>query len=317
MDKGEEMNNIVPFEKVLTETRPKFLKARTDKEMKWAQEAHFARQAFESNQQLAECTPQSVAAAILNVAAIGLSLNPALRHAYLIPRRRKVGENQGVRECQLSVSYLGMKHVAEQSGSVSSVRADVIFEADEWDYESGDEPKLIHKPNITARDRGERKAVYVVATLNDGSKHITVVPGVDVEAVRECSENPGGKFSPWTRFTDEMWKKTAVRKAAKYWPTSERLDTALHVSNQADGLSQEYLTSTEPTLTRKQAAELRAIFHKTGGPKGWVAAQMKLLARVFQVKTASRILQRDFDAAKERAELGVAEWFKAHPREDK
>ena len=55
----------------------------------FTQECLFARQQLLKNNftlDTAAKNPNSLQAAILNVAAIGVSLNPALSHAYLVPR---------------------------------------------------------------------------------------------------------------------------------------------------------------------------------------------------------------------------------------
>lgn len=316
------MSNVIPFEKVIREQKDKFSRARSSKDLRWAQECLFALQAFRANRRLQECTEQSVRDSILDVAAIGLSLNPALKHAYLIPRKRRVG---GTREnpiyetqCCLDISYLGMKHACEQSGAVRSVRADVVYEADEFAYQSGSDPDITHVPNLTTKDRGVRIAAYVTAILKDGTKHHTVIPAVDVETARACSENSGldpkdprSKYSPWVRFTDRMWMKTAVKKGAPYWPNNERLAAMIAVTNKSEGLAPEYLGQKIDMLSTEQTKELRAIFHKTGRPKAWIAAQMKLLARSFGVSVPSKIPAAASDEAKRKAEVGVEAWFKA------
>lgn len=300
------MSNVIQFEEAIKQSGPRFTRMRTNHEIKFATECMFALQLFRANTRLTQCTEASVREALLDLAAVGLSLNPAMRHAYLIPRKRKIGieNNKPVYEinCCLSISYIGQKHIAEESGAVKTVWADVIFENDEWEYESGSEPKLIHKPNLT-EDRGERVSAYAVAILHDGTKHITMVPRKKVEQCREFSENPSGQYSPWTNWTDDMWKKTAVNQGAKYWPRTPRFAKAIDVATRADGLL------TEPpkveTLTRIQTADIRAMLLHGGVPKAQLTTKMKLLARSLGFSTASQIPQPQFEAAKAKAELHV------------
>ena len=65
-------------------------------------ETSFAIQAANSNSMLADATPVSVAKAVWNVAISGLSLNPILKFAYLVPKRIS-----GVVEAILMPSYMG------------------------------------------------------------------------------------------------------------------------------------------------------------------------------------------------------------------
>ena len=57
----------------------------------------------------AQSNPVSVQNAILNLSSIGISLNPALKHAYLVPRDGAI--------C-LDVSYMGLMHLAQEIGSI-------------------------------------------------------------------------------------------------------------------------------------------------------------------------------------------------------
>ena len=71
------------------EQEPLFVGALTDQSLTWAKECQFAIQLFQRNQKLAETAisnPTSAQNAIINVAAVGISLNPASKLAYLVPR---------------------------------------------------------------------------------------------------------------------------------------------------------------------------------------------------------------------------------------
>lgn len=64
----------------------------------WAEESQFALQAIQKNDKLAQCIPHTVQNAVINVAAVGLTLNPALGYAYLVlslKSSRKAAESNG------------------------------------------------------------------------------------------------------------------------------------------------------------------------------------------------------------------------------
>ena len=72
----------------------------------FAQECLFARQQLLKNEftlKTAANNPNSLQAAVLNVAAIGISLNPASAHAYLVPRDGAI--------C-LDISYRGLSKLS-------------------------------------------------------------------------------------------------------------------------------------------------------------------------------------------------------------
>ena len=58
--------------------------------MNYGQETGFAVMAIQNNPYLLNCTPESMKAAIISVALTGISLNPALKFAYLLPRKEKM-----------------------------------------------------------------------------------------------------------------------------------------------------------------------------------------------------------------------------------
>ena len=66
-----------------------FSNALTNQDIQWHKESQFAIQAISNNDYLkgvAMKNPASLQNAVINIAAIGISLNPAMKHAYLVPR---------------------------------------------------------------------------------------------------------------------------------------------------------------------------------------------------------------------------------------
>jgi len=69
-----------------------FIPAISDDRIKWEKESQFAIQALQANKYLAgiaQSNPTSAQNAIINVAAIGVSLNPQAKLAYLVPRKER------------------------------------------------------------------------------------------------------------------------------------------------------------------------------------------------------------------------------------
>jgi hypothetical protein len=77
--------------------------------------------------EIALANPQSVRNAVTNIAAMGLTLNPARKQAYLVPRATRRGEQPMI--C-LDISYMGLVDVAVQSGSVRWAQAELVYAAD-------------------------------------------------------------------------------------------------------------------------------------------------------------------------------------------
>jgi recombination protein RecT len=164
--------------------------------------------------------------AIINIAAIGISLNPALKHAYLVPR--KVGQNMAV--C-LDISYQGLMHIAMQAGVIEWGQAKLVYAND--DYENtGIDSAPIHKQK-TFGDKGQVVGVYCTVKTKSGDY---LTEEMDIEAIRKVQNTSKAKTGPWTTWWDEMARKTVVKRAYKYWPKVESVGQAIEVMNQHEGL---------------------------------------------------------------------------------
>jgi recombination protein RecT len=179
--------------------------------------------------------PQSVKDAVTNVAAMGLSLNPALKHAYLIPR--KVGDKTVI---VLDISFMGLVELATAGGGVTFVQARVVHKNDSFkDNGPGQMPE--HSCNPFATDRGPVVGAYVVAKLASGDYLTETMSVAQINDIRDRSDawkkfaKKEIKSCPWSTDWEEMAKKTVVKRAAKYWPKTERLDRATHYLNTDGG----------------------------------------------------------------------------------
>lgn len=182
----------------------------------------------------ATSNPVSVQNAILNLSSIGISLNPALKHAYLVPRDGAI--------C-LDVSYMGLMHLATEIGSIQWGQAKIVYANDTYENQ-GLNKEPIHKYNAFG-DRGEKVGVYCTVKLPNGDFLTEEMSAADVLKVRETSKSKNSQYSPWNTFEDEMWRKSVVKRASKYWPKSNtekgnRLDAAISVINEHEGLEDEF-----------------------------------------------------------------------------
>ena len=84
-------------------------------EQTWDREFTFALQIMRNNKAIFEKisteNPSSITNAIVNIATIGTTLNPALRQAYLIPRNVKINGANVMTAC-LDHSYIGLCQIA-------------------------------------------------------------------------------------------------------------------------------------------------------------------------------------------------------------
>ncbi|EQC0055606.1 recombinase RecT [Klebsiella oxytoca] len=214
---------------------PLFIKAATDERMVWAKESQFAIQLFQNNDYLAKVAFQnqtSTQNAIINVAAIGISLNPAQKLAYLVPRKGAI--------C-LDISYMGLMHIAQQSGAIKWCQSAIVRKNDQFHREGLDKPPVhIYNDFDTAVQRGDIVGAYVVIKSDDGDYLTHTMRIADIYAIRDRSEawkayKNKGTSCPWVTDEEQMILKTVVKQAAKYWPRRERLDAAIdHVNTESE-----------------------------------------------------------------------------------
>ncbi len=218
------MSNIVEF---VQQQEQFFAPAVTDSAVTWQKESQFAIQLFQANDFLAKIAlsnPISAQNAIINVAAIGISLNPAMKHAYLVPRQGKV---------QLDISYMGLLHLAMESGSILWGQAVVVHAGDDFKLTGlGNAPHHNYSP---FGERGEIVGVYCTVKTCHGD-FLTECMGIDdVYKIRARSESFKRNSGPWVTDCGEMIKKTVVKRANKYWPKVERLSNAIEYLNTVNG----------------------------------------------------------------------------------
>jgi recombination protein RecT len=179
--------------------------------------------AIRKNPKLATCKPESLLAAMMTCAQLGLEPNDPRALAYLIPYGS---------ECQLIIGWRGYIELAMRSGMVTSIQAQVVYERDQFEYEQGLELKLRHIPYLGMEDRGKLIAAYAIAVMSNGSKAVVVLSKRDIDRARASSSGvKSGRATPWDDWYDAMAMKTAVRKLAKFMPQSPEFARALEADD--------------------------------------------------------------------------------------
>lgn len=166
---------------------------------------------------LLECTQESLFKGIFDAAQAGVEIDG--RRAHLIPFNN---HKKKCKEAQLIIDYKGIAELVMRSGVVSSIHADVVCEADEFEYDRGDVTK--HKINLR-EERGKMYAVYCRILMRDGAAKCEVMSKRDVDRIRNRSRSSSD--GPWVTDYDEMAKKTVFRRASKWVPLSPEIRTAI------------------------------------------------------------------------------------------
>jgi len=171
-------------------------------------------QVIAKNPKLQTCSPSSIVGAVITASRLGVSLDPNIKHSYLIPYGK---------DAKLEISYMGLIDVIYRA-SGTLLESHMVYANDEFDYQQGDTPKVTHKPCVFG-DRGALVGCYAIARMNDNKFSIEFLSVEDIENCRSVSKNPNGVWKKWFA---EMAKKSAIRRLYKRLPKSK--ETALVAS---------------------------------------------------------------------------------------
>lgn len=291
----------------LLATRPTFEQIGL-KSMDFNKELEFAIQAFTNNAYLLGSDANTVRNCLINVALSGLTLNPVMKLAYLVPRKQK---------CCVDPSYQGLIKIVTDSGSVTGIYARVVYENEPFQIERGTNGFVKHGI-CTGPTKGKRIGAYSVAELSNGSQHVEWMYEEELMLIRKRSESvKSGKASPWDSDEDEMVKKTVVKRHWKYLPKSERAQMAAQAiafDDEANGIdfeaekkqmdAQRQQSATPPNSTPNAPEEALATEEDVENIRNLCANQNLGKAFIEKSKNGGDILVANFLA---RIELKYAE----------
>lgn len=183
---------------------------------------------------LVECDKTTLINAFMTCAEYELYPSNVSGEAYVLPYKK--GD---VLEAQFQLGYQGVITLLYRAG-MQSINADIVYEKDEFDYQSGLNPTLIHRPKVF-EDRGKPIGVYAVATLPSGERAFKVLGEKDVMKFKEFSKSKNSEYSPWNPKNDpelSMWRKTAIKQLAKFLPKNSQVFEAFEKDNKDSRISE-------------------------------------------------------------------------------
>ncbi len=158
--------------------------------------------------------PGKFLSTLLDAARLGLE--PGTEEFYLTARKVK-----GRPEILGIVGYQGLIELIYRAGAVSSVIVEVVRENESFTYTPGRDEIPVHEINWDADDRGSLRLVYAYARMKDGAySKVVVLNKTRVAQIRAASDGANSEYSPWAKWEESMWMKSAVRQLAKWVPTS-------------------------------------------------------------------------------------------------
>jgi recombination protein RecT len=225
--------------------------------------------AVQNQPKLLACTRQSIFNACMKCAQDGLL--PDNREAAIVP----FGESEdGQRKANDQATYMpmiaGIRKKARNSGELSDWYAEVVHAGDEFDYQLGDDPHILHKPALKGGRARPITHAYSIAKFKDGGISREVMTIDEVEDIRRKYSR--SKRGPWSDpiTYPEMVRKTVARLHSKQLPSSTDLDTVLHRDDDLYDFKDAKERGKE--VTRRQPRNAMAALEQFAGNGGDAAA---------------------------------------------
>ena len=178
---------------------------------------------------LESCSQTSVANALMDMATLGL--NASKKQGYFIAYGGK---------CQFQKSYFGNITIARRNG-LKDVRAEIIYEGDEFVYHIEDGMKVIdkHVQNFMNIDIDKIIGAYAVGIMDDGRKIVEVM---NINQLKKAwNQRMGGlkedASSTHTKFRDQMAKKTVINRLCKLIGNTSTDGNVAEVSDRLDEIA--------------------------------------------------------------------------------
>lgn len=186
-----------------------------------------------NGQDLTSCDRNSLWAACMKAAQAGLL--PDGREAALVKFGNAV---------QFMPMTEGLMKQVRNSGEILNWSVQIVRAKDTFEYELGDNERIVHKLPALGEHRGDVVGAYSVVTLKGGEKSRDVMDVIEIEAIRARSRSKNN--GPWVTDYAEMCKKTVVRRHYKRLPKSTDLDDLIREDDEVSGVVPHPAAPTEP-----------------------------------------------------------------------
>ena len=174
------------------------------------------------NERLVQCSPTSVYLALAKACELNLVAGGVLHRASLVPMWNRKAKTY---DAELWIEYTGLMDLVKRSGEVAHFVARVVHENDEFDHHFDLEHGEVLKHRVNYEDPGGLKLAYAVCYYKDGQRQVEVMRKDQIDKIRSNSRSPDN--GPWAQHTEEMWRKTVIRRICKYLPLTPKTTAVL------------------------------------------------------------------------------------------
>lgn len=163
----------------------------------------------------AQVNPGSLLHALLDAARLGHE--PGTHDYYLTPRglkKTRDGEWEAGPKTEVVgiEGYRGIVKRMLNHPNVLSVIAEAVYSNDVFDFIPGEHDRPSHRVDWFG-ERGDLLGAYAYAVLTgNATSRVVVIGPKDITEARKASDSARSDYSPWNKYPEAMYRKTALRR---------------------------------------------------------------------------------------------------------
>jgi recombination protein RecT len=172
--------------------------------------------------------PSSLFASILHCAELGLNPSQLVGEFFFIPFKNVINPILG---------YKGLITLLHRSDKLKKIWCEVVYKEDDFEYELGLEPKLVHVPNSDAiRSSKNITYIYAVVKFDNGDTQFKVMSLKEVTSIIDNMKNKNNLYFDDKKDSQHwMLKKIVLKQLAKLLPKEDlRIQKAISVDDNTE-----------------------------------------------------------------------------------
>lgn len=249
------------------------------------------------NPNLLECTPQSLVKSALRSASLGLSLDPALRQAYMIPRKVK-----GVLTACFQPHYHGLYDLAVRTNKYRNISVMPIYEGEQvfenmqtgihvWQTDTGLTASPMQRDGLQLRNvtSGKQNSPVIgylgyFKTFKGFEKSVWMtIKEIHAHAQKWAPDNYKSQYGAWQdeKKRPYMEMKTVFLALSKFMDLSGSDNSKLKEAIEAETIDSvaENIEETLPGEIVQTAERPEATYHDTPDVIEWKPAQIQAMIK--------------------------------------
>lgn len=154
---------------------------------------------------LQKCEPQSIMKAAADAAALGMSVDPNIKEAYLVPYKD---------QASLIVGWRGLRNMAYNTGKVRYLNVGALYEGQEWVQD-----QLTGVSEIKGHKTGKEAIGYFAyMETKDHRIHTHYMTNEEIQDhKKKYAKGYNREGSAWNTDFEKMAKKTVLRQVLSMW----------------------------------------------------------------------------------------------------